>query len=70
MKKQISDTNIGMVLIEDNVKIGCNNTVDRGSLSNTIGKNTFIDNQVHIAHNVVIGKNCVITVLLVLLGVQ
>ena len=53
---------IGLVLIEDNVEIGCNNTIDRGSLSNTIiGKNTFIDNQVHIAHNVKIGKNCIIT---------
>ncbi len=53
---------IGMVIIDDNVEIGCNNTIDRGSLSNTvIGKNTFIDNQVHIAHNVNIGKNCIIT---------
>ena len=53
---------IGMVIIDDNVEIGCNNTIDRGSLSNTIiGKNTFLDNQVHIAHNVNIGKNCIIT---------
>ena len=53
---------VGMVIIDDNVEIGCNNTIDRGSLSNTIiGKNTFIDNQVHIAHNVKIGKNCIIT---------
>ena len=53
---------IGMVVIRDNVEIGCNNTIDRGSLSNTlIGKNTFIDNQVHIAHNVNIGNNCIIT---------
>ena len=51
-----------MVIISDNVEIGCNNTIDRGSLSNTfIGENTFIDNQVHIAHNVNIGKNCIIT---------
>ena len=51
-----------MVLIKDNVEIGCNNTIDRGSISNTvIGKNTFIDNQVHIAHNVNIGENCIIT---------
>ena len=53
---------IGMVIINDNVEIGCNNTIDRGSLSDTIiGNNTFIDNQVHIAHNVNIGKNCIIT---------
>ena len=52
---------IGMVIIEDNVEIGCNNTIDRGSMSNTvIGANTFIDNQVHIGHNVNIGKNCII----------
>ena len=52
---------IGMVLIGKNVEIGCNNTIDRGSLSNTIiGDNTFLDNQVHIAHNVKIGKNCII----------
>ena len=53
---------IGMVIIYDNVEIGCNNTIDRGSISNTIiGSNTFLDNQVHIAHNVNIGKNCIIT---------
>ena len=53
---------IGMVIIKDNAEIGCNNTIDRGSISNTvIGKNTFIDNQVHIAHNVNIGDNCIIT---------
>ena len=51
-----------MVIIKDNAEIGCNNTIDRGSLSNTIiGKNTYIDNQVHIAHNVKIGDNCIIT---------
>ena len=52
---------IGMVIIEDNVEIGCGSTIDRGSLSNTvIGKNTFLDNQIHIAHNVKIGENCII----------
>ena len=46
----------------NNVEIGCNNTIDRGSLSNTIiGDGTFLDNQVHVAHNVKIGKNCIIT---------
>ena len=61
-KKNFRYPHIGMVIIEDNVEIGCNNTIDRGSLSNTIiGKNTFIDNQVHIAHNVNIGENCIIT---------
>ena len=52
---------IGVVIIEDNVEIGCGSTIDRGSLSNTIiGKNTFLDNQIHIAHNVKIGENCII----------
>ena len=61
-KLNIRYPHIGMVIIKDNVEIGCNNTIDRGSLSNTIiGNNTFIDNQVHIAHNVKIGNNCIIT---------
>ena len=52
---------IGVVIIEDNCEIGCGSTIDRGSLSNTIiGKNTFLDNQVHIAHNNKIGENCII----------
>ena len=52
---------IGIVIIEDNCEIGCGSTIDRGSLSDTIiGKNTFLDNQVHIAHNNKIGNNCII----------
>ena len=52
---------IGIVIIEDNCEIGSGSTIDRGSLSNTIiGKNTFLDNQVHIAHNNKIGENCII----------
>ena len=52
---------IGVVLIEDNCEIGCGATIDRGSMSNTIiGKNTFLDNQIHIAHNVKIGENSII----------
>jgi len=52
---------IGVVIIEDNCEIGCGSTIDRGSLSNTIiGKNTYLDNQVHIAHNNKIGQNCII----------
>ena len=52
---------IGVVIIEDNAEIGCGSTIDRGSLSNTvIGKNTYLDNQIHIAHNVKIGDNCII----------
>ncbi len=61
-KVNIRYPHIGSVIIGNNVEIGCNNTIDRGSLSNTIiGDGTFLDNQVHIAHNVKIGKNCIIT---------
>ena len=59
--RNIRYPHIGIVIIEDNCEIGCSSTIDRGSLSNTlIGKNTFIDNQVHIAHNNKIGDNCII----------
>ena len=52
---------IGVVIIYDNAEIGCSSTIDRGSMSNTIiGKNTYLDNQIHIAHNVKIGDNCII----------
>ena len=50
------------MIIGNNVEIGSNNTIDRGSISDTIiGDGSFLDNQVHIAHNVRIGKNCIIT---------
>ena len=52
---------IGIVLINDYSEIGCGSTIDRGSISNTIiGRNTYLDNQIHIAHNVKIGDNCII----------
>tara|TARA_Y100001970_G_scaffold293337_1_gene439508 strand:- start:3051 stop:4058 length:1008 start_codon:yes stop_codon:yes gene_type:complete len=52
---------IGIVKIGDNVEIGSNCTIDKGSLNHTEIKNGVkIDNLVHIAHNVVIGKNTVI----------
>jgi len=60
-EKNFRYPHIGAVIIEDNCEIGCGSTIDRGSLSNTIiGKNTFLDNQVHIAHNNKIGENCII----------
>jgi UDP-3-O-[3-hydroxymyristoyl] glucosamine N-acyltransferase len=59
--KNIRTPHVGKVILEEGVEIGANSTIDRGSLSNTvIGKNTFLDNQVHVAHNVQIGKNCMI----------
>ena len=52
---------IGLVIINDNAEIGCGSTIDRGSMSNTeIGVNTYLDNQIHIAHNNKIGNNCII----------
>jgi UDP-3-O-[3-hydroxymyristoyl] glucosamine N-acyltransferase len=52
---------LGRVLIEDDVEIGANTTVDRGTLEDTvIGAGSRIDNLVQIAHNVHIGKACVI----------
>ncbi len=52
---------IGNVIISDDVEIGANVTVDRGALGPTvIGKGTKIDNLVQIAHNVVIGENCLV----------
>lgn len=52
---------LGRVMIEDDVEIGSNTTVDRGSLGTTvIGMGSKIDNQVQIAHNVQIGRHCVI----------
>jgi len=48
-------------LIEDDVEIGANVTIDRARFDKTIiGKGTKIDNLVQIAHNVVTGKNCII----------
>ena len=59
--KNMRYPHIGIVVINENCEIGCGSTIDRGSLSNTIiGKNTFLDNQVHIAHNNKIGDNCII----------
>ena len=59
--KNIKYPHIGIVIIGDNSEIGCGSTIDRGSMSNTvIGKNTYLDNQIHIAHNVKIGDNSII----------
>ncbi len=52
---------IGRVIIQDDVEIGANSTVDRGALADTvIGEGTKIDNLVQIGHNVVIGRHCVL----------
>jgi UDP-3-O-[3-hydroxymyristoyl] glucosamine N-acyltransferase len=52
---------IGRVIIQDDVEIGANTTVDRGMMRDTvIGEGTKIDNLVQIAHNVRIGRHCLI----------
>jgi UDP-3-O-[3-hydroxymyristoyl] glucosamine N-acyltransferase len=51
---------LGRVILQDGVTIGANSCVDRGAFDDTvIGENTKIDNLVQIAHNVHIGRNCV-----------
>jgi len=52
---------IGTVIIEDDVELGANTTVDRGALGRTrIGKGTKLDNLVHVGHNCDIGERVVI----------
>lgn len=52
---------IGRVVMGDEVEIGANTTIDRGAIGDTIIKNyTKIDNLVQIAHNDIIGENCII----------
>ena len=60
-KENFKFPHIGKVVINDNVEIATGCTIDRGSIDDTeIGENTYLDNQVHIAHNVKIGSNCMI----------
>ena len=52
---------LGTVIIGDEVEIGANTSIDRGTIAaTTIGNGTKIDNQVQIGHNVKIGENCLI----------
>ncbi|MDA8548369.1 UDP-3-O-(3-hydroxymyristoyl)glucosamine N-acyltransferase [Candidatus Pelagibacter bacterium] len=60
-QKNLRYPHIGIVYIGKNSEIGSGTTIDRGSMSNTvIGQNTFLDNQIHVAHNNKIGNNCII----------
>ena len=53
---------IGNVVLEDDVEVGANSTLDRARFSQTVvGRGTKIDNLVQIAHNVRIGRQCLIT---------
>ncbi|MDR3498432.1 MAG: UDP-3-O-(3-hydroxymyristoyl)glucosamine N-acyltransferase [Parvibaculum sp.] len=55
---------LGRVIVQDDVEIGANSTVDRGAGPDTvIGEGTKIDNLVQIGHNVVIGRGCIIVAL-------
>jgi UDP-3-O-[3-hydroxymyristoyl] glucosamine N-acyltransferase len=57
----LSVPQLGRVIVEDDVEIGANTTIDRGSLQDTvIGAGSRLDNLVQIAHNVRLGKGCVI----------
>ena len=52
---------LGRVILQDGVTVGANTCIDRGAYDDTvIGENTKIDNQVQIAHNVRVGRNCVL----------
>lgn len=52
---------VGGVIVEDDVEIGSNCSIDRATLGNTvIKKGTKIDNLVHVAHNVTIGEHCLL----------
>jgi UDP-3-O-[3-hydroxymyristoyl] glucosamine N-acyltransferase len=52
---------VGLVIVQDDVEIGANVTIDRGALGpTTIGKGTKIDNLVMIAHNVSVGEHCLL----------
>ncbi len=52
---------IGKVILHDDVEIGANAAIDRGALGDTIiGQGTKIDNLVHVAHNVSIGRHCLV----------
>lgn len=52
---------VGLCIIDDDVEIGSNSTVDRGSVDDTvIGKGTKLDNLVHVGHNVRIGERCLL----------
>ena len=60
-QKNLRTPQIGKVILEQGVEIGANCTIDRGSVMDTIiGKNTFLDNQIHVAHNVKIGEDCML----------
>ena len=60
-KGHVKVPQLGRVIIQDNVEIGANTTIDRGGSGDTvIGEGTKIDNLVQIGHNCTIGRHCII----------
>lgn len=60
----------GRVIIEDDVEIGANCTIDRGVSHNTvIGRGSKFDNMIHIGHDTIVGKNCLLAANVVVAGV-
>jgi UDP-3-O-[3-hydroxymyristoyl] glucosamine N-acyltransferase len=60
-RRHVKVPQIGIVVVEDDVEIGANVTVDRAALEKTvIGRGTKIDNLVQVAHNAVIGDDCIL----------
>ena len=59
--RHVKIPHVGRCIIGDEVEIGANTTIDRGSIDDTvIGAGTKIDNLVHVAHNVRIGRACLL----------
>jgi len=68
-KRAVKVPQLGRVVIEDDVEIGANTTIDRGAGPDTvIGAGTMIDNLVQIGHNVRIGRGCILAALIGISG--
>ena len=58
---QFKNAHLGGVLLEDDVEVGANTTIDRGLVSDTVvGRGSKIDNLVQIGHNVQMGQDCIV----------
>lgn len=68
-QKWVRIHSLGSVEIGDDVEIGANSCIDRGTIRNTkVGSGTKIDNLVHLAHNVVVGRDCLFAALVGIAG--
>ncbi|WP_128255186.1 UDP-3-O-(3-hydroxymyristoyl)glucosamine N-acyltransferase [Falsirhodobacter deserti] len=60
---------LGSVTIGDDVEVGANTTIDRGTIRDTqVGSGTKLDNLVHLAHNVIVGRDCLMAALVGIAG--